>query len=226
MPNTFIAAWVKLYTRNCSERCERLFQWHQPLGHHCYNVTLHPKLNEYNYLVSHTFRVRTLMWYNMINHHLWESWSSSWQKETSFYMDSHIPSHGTRRQSLSRAVCQHSYSAWPGRQEARKLLDPWFLKQPMAGLISGDLGALEAKSEPPSQHCATDTEVWTWKLNFLVTFQTCWLDSEQAARRQWTQPAGHQKCTDNISVKHFGVYEYIFSNKTLLHCKSLTTLNS
>lgn len=92
--------------------------------------------------------------------------------------------------------------------------------------MAGDLGALKVKSEPPSQHCGTDTELWTWKLKFLVTFQTDWLDSEQAAHCQWIQPAFHQKCTENILVKHFGLYEYIFSNKTLLHCKFLTTLNS
>jgi len=62
--------------------------------------------------------------------------------------------------------------------------------------MAGDLGALKAKSEPPSQHCGTDMEIWTSKL------------------------------TENILVKHFGVYEYIFSDKTLLHCRFLTTLNS
>lgn len=69
--------------------------------------------------------------------------------------------------------------------------------------MAGDLGALKTKSEPPSQHCGTDMELWTWKLKFLVTFQTYWLDSEQAARHQQIQPALLQKCTENILVKHF-----------------------
>lgn len=119
------------------------------------------------------------------------------------------------RNSLWADLAARACRAWPGRQEARKLLDPRFWNTTSGK--AGDLGALQAKSEPPSQHWDTDTDLWTWKLKFSVTFQTYRLDFEQAGCCQWIQPAFPQKCTENISVKHFEIYEYMFSNKTLLH---------
>ena len=153
------------------------------------------------------------VWYHV--HLEWEYWCGTIWSLTTSGSSEVLPSrerpHFTQtppfpamalRDSPWAELAVSTYSAWPGRQEARKLLDCWFSNNPYGktGLIAGDLRALEAKCEPPSQHCGTDTELWIWKLKFLATFQTYWLDSEQAACRQWIQSAFHQKCTKNILV--------------------------
>lgn len=191
----------------------------------CMSVTLHKEMIwETQTPLSMTSAPRS--------HHFWESWSSSQQRGRPFFFHS-LPQWHSETVLEQSCVCQYLQClTWKrGSNETYRplvfLVYPYDKVGLIAGdLVAGDLGALKAKSEPPSQHCVTDTELWTWKLKFLVTFQTYWLDSKQAACHLWIQLAFHQKCTANILVKLSGVYEHVFSNKSLLHCKFLFTLHS